>query len=83
MYKVAIKNNLTEEIRLCEMDLDWEDHSEWWWTEGNMGCDCNRELFWRRSNEEHPDLEDVKCGDDRFSVLYAELPDGTRIEITD
>jgi hypothetical protein len=83
MYKVAIKKNDTGEVHLCEMDLNWEDHSEWWWTEGNMGCDCNRELQWLRAANENPSLGDVKCSDNRFTVLYAKLPDGTKIEIDD
>lgn len=88
MYKVAIRNNATGEVAIAEIGLDWKFPSEedsgdiFWWTEGNMGCDCNRELEWRRAkDEEIPDDFDYECGDGRFSVLYAELPDGERVSI--
>lgn len=80
MYKVTIKNNETEEVRIRKMDLKWNEASVYWWTEGNFGCDCNREWeFQRAGNEKISD--DPKCGEDRFTVLYVELPDGTKIDI--
>ena len=39
MYKVAIRKNETNEVRMCKQDHDWEEHSDYWWTEGNMSCD--------------------------------------------
>lgn len=83
-YKVAIRNNSTKEIRIRDMgDIPWGDSSEFWWTDGNFGCDCNRELeFLRAGNEEkETSIDEVRCGEDRYSVLYAELEDGTKIII--
>jgi len=37
------------------------DGAEFYWTEGNMGCDCNRRLEIARARGE-PDVEDVACG---------------------
>lgn len=39
------------------------------WTEGNYGCDCNRELFFcRAADEDEPD--EPECGDAvRFKML--------------
>lgn len=79
-YKVAIRKNATREIREIEMDLDWHDHSLFWWTQGNFGCDCNRELTFE-PNGTFPDPEDPPCGHERFTVLYVEFPDGKRIFI--
>jgi len=45
----------------------WAD--EFWWTEGNMGCDCNRALCWTRAHGE-PDADD-ECGHSRFHVILS------------
>lgn len=82
MYKVCIRKNETGEERIRTMKtLNWKDHSLFWWTEGNFGCDCNRELEWHRAGGEEIDLDDAKCSDGRFAVLWAELPSGERIPI--
>ena len=78
-YTVAIRKNDTGEIRLFRYDMEWDDTSMYQWTDGNFSCDCNRKQFWYRAIGE--EVEDHECGDTAFSVLYAELPDGTRIEI--
>lgn len=39
----------------------WAD--EFWWTEGNMGCECNRHLEWFRAN-------DLDVGDEEFDCNY-------------
>lgn len=76
-YIVAIRNNATGEVRHCTMEgLEWHQHSMFWWTEGNFGCDCNRRATWASDDQ----MESC-CGQGDFSVLYAELPDGTRISI--
>lgn len=77
-YHVAIRNNETGEVRMYRHDLAWDDDL-YQWTEGNYGCDCNRRLFWYRANGD--EAEEIICGETAFSALYAELPDGTRIEI--
>lgn len=38
-YSVLIRQNATGIERLRHMDdIEWDDSSEYWWTEGNMGC---------------------------------------------
>lgn len=79
-YNVAIRKNDTGEIRIYRHDISWdEDSSMYEWTDGNYGCDCNRDIFWHWAVGE--ETEERKCGHTTFSVLYAELPDGTRIDI--
>jgi hypothetical protein len=80
-YHVAIRKNETGEVRMYRHDMAWDDSSMYQWTDGNYGCDCNRELFWHRANGD--EAEAISCGSTDFTVLYAELPDGTRIEIDD
>lgn len=50
------------------------------WLEGNYGCDCNRELFFRRIQLADPDWwGDVTCSDgERFILEWLEL-NGVRI----
>jgi hypothetical protein len=83
MYKVAMRNNATGEVRVIEEHLDWRpptddsQGSAYWHLDGNMECDCNREWDWVRVND--PDDDNTyACGSERFSIMYVELPDGTR-----
>lgn len=87
-HTIAIRNNTTGEIRLYQDDEDWfeydpQDGQFWWWTDGNGGCDCNREIYFERAAAERAgnDCDDAPCGEGAYTVLYAEFPDGTRIEI--
>lgn len=79
--KILIRNNETGEIveRLCDFtgnhpeDIDGEINY-FWWSEGNMSCDCNRGMEFSRSkkiNEEN--IPDYECGDDRFSIQIVQL----------
>lgn len=80
MYKIAIRNNKTGEVRIAVMDVEWWEHSFFWWTEGNMCCDCNRHLEFGRV--EDPEFcEDIPCSEERYTVLYAELGNGERIPL--
>lgn len=84
-YKVAIRKNETGEIRFHEVEWDWfkgdpEDGDWSWWVVGNFSCDCNRRDSW--ITDADPDAEEEStCSDGKFSALYAELPDGTRITL--
>lgn len=81
-YKVAIRNNATMEVRIADKDLEWHEASEFWWTDGNFGCDCNRGDEWQRAiGTKEDDLVDTDCGHEKYSVLYVEFPDGKRINI--
>mgnify|MGYP001592538114 CR=1 FL=1 len=50
------------------------DDDEFWWTEGNAGCDCNR---WLMLGREYPELEveddAVQCGD-TIELIKVESP---------
>ena len=83
MYKVAIKNNETGEVRVSTQNFEFEAHTEWAWTEGNYGCDCNRHLEFERAIGNTPDFDEAICGDDKYSVLYFEIDDGEIINIED
>lgn len=60
-YTVFITDTTTGETReRVYTDLgDWDEGSEYWWTDGNFGCDCNRALEYGRAagidwNDDHP-----------------------------
>lgn len=58
------------------------DPSEYWWTEGNMSCDCTRVKFLGATPKTHPELfgpeGDELCGEsiviDSVTPLDASLP---------
>jgi len=78
---IHLRDNTTGEIRLIEEEY-WDDESsEYLWTEGNYGCDCNRALFFARSVGE-PDPEHI-CGTTRYTALKAVLWSGEEVELDD
>jgi hypothetical protein len=77
-YKVTIRNNQNGEVREINEDRSWEDHSHWFWTEGDYGCDCNRYVVW---NDYQQEDEDPPCGHTLFTVQHVTLPTGEVIKI--
>lgn len=90
MYAIVIRNNVTGEMRRIPQDHEWEEHTAFWWTEGNMGCDCNRHLVWVRSepgprpaDDPHLNTVEAACGDTHYTVVRAEFDDGTNVILDD
>lgn len=55
------------------------DGDMYWWTEGNMACDCARSLeFSKVESEEAPE---IPCSHGLFTVVNATLDDGRQIVI--
>ena len=74
-----IRKNETGEIRQYETHEILED-GEWFpsvfnWEENNYSCDCNREIFFERSNGKEIDV--TSCTDGRFSVKLQNPKTGT------
>lgn len=87
-YRVALRKNDTGEVRMIDFAFQWEPESHFYlWSDGgNYSCDCNRALFWIRADGREPtddEFASVKCGETRFTALYAELPDGSRTTLDD
>ena len=80
-YTIRIRNNETQEVRKAALELPWENHTHFWLTEGNYGCDCNRGLAFERAAGADPEWGSQPCGDSKFSILDATLPDGTVIKV--
>lgn len=66
---------------------EWEDPEDavYQWTEGNYGCDCNRQLFFARAaGEEEPRPKDLSCGEEqRFKLLSIVTESGAIIYVGD
>lgn len=85
-YSVWIKDRRTQEIVRYECpELAWEEGSEFWWSEGNFGCDCNRHLCFMRAKGIEPRGGENRCDyadfpdGGRFQVVSIKLPDGTEV----
>jgi hypothetical protein len=80
MYSVRLKNNETGETFLHSVDLEWT--GDFWWTDGSMRCDCNRErAYFEYKGIEPPSY--IPCGDQKYSVIEAIMDDGTTISLED
>jgi len=67
---ISIRKNDTGEVRQYEGDFGpWEEHSDYIWTDGNYGCDCNRANFFVRAGGGivH-DILAAPCGDGAYSI---------------
>lgn len=57
-YVAAITDRTTGETRTEKFDLEWGEGSDYLWSDGNFGCDCNRAQFFAVAaggiNLEHP-----------------------------
>ena len=62
MLYIKIKNNITDEVKDIEKDLEWL--GDFIWSEGNFSCDCNRDIFF---NGDSPD--DFECSDNIYTIL--------------
>jgi hypothetical protein len=63
MAEIHIQDTSTGETRTYNDKCPW---SEYMWTDGNFGCDCNRHLFFERAIGNEPD--DAECGETRYLI---------------
>lgn len=79
---VQIRRNATGEVRT---QREWQTYdpaeegdtpSDYIWSEGNYGCDCNRHLFFHRAAGVEPE-EDCPCGDEEYSLNVINPKDGS------
>lgn len=67
MYFVDIRRNADKTVRRYPMTaLSWDEGSGFWWSDGNMSCDCNRKLYFARAVGE--EAENPLCGETAYSV---------------
>ena len=76
-YVAHITRVADGETRTRIFDDDWDDEgSEFWWSQGNYSCDCNRYLEFERAGGHEPDIDDGACGEGAYRVKIV-LPDGS------
>ncbi len=78
-YIIEIRKNSTGEVRLIKQGMKWHENSEFFWTEGNYACDCNRhnEFVGGEGGLEFP------CGSVEYTVIRAIFEDGSEIKLDD
>lgn len=54
--------------------IDAAEAANYWWTDGNGGCDCNRSLYFNRFGGE-PD-GDIRCSDELFQAKVTDADSG-------
>lgn len=80
-YTVTIRNNATGEI--CSEHYDFEFHGFWWSLNGNMGCDCNREIIFNRQlHGLSYGYKEFECSEGRFNVVKIVLDSGEDVTNT-
>jgi len=79
---VRIRNVATGEVRegrdLAKVDLaESNDPDSFYWSDGNMACDCCRQLsFIRYGGEQYAGELDPECGDSRYQLNLKRISDG-------
>lgn len=70
MYRYQVRKVSTGETRIAEFENDNASTSDFWWLDGNMGCDCNRALTFEPES-------DPPCGNGEYALDWVDL-DGVR-----
>lgn len=73
-YKVTLRRLSDGLEKTIVDDLDWHDSSLYWWSEGNMGCDCNRASTFGDVDLSQ-DIE-VECSTSKYLLIKIELSTG-------
>ena len=61
-YTAIITDTTTGETREYDFpELDWMEHSDYLWSDGNFGCDCNRSSWFWQAGDESPGGEFGEC----------------------
>ena len=80
MYYVTIRDRKTCDVSRTAINLPWDESSEFWWSEGNFSCDCNRgDVFHDGMGIKRRDYPcvNVEFPNGRFEVVSVELEGGS------
>ncbi len=83
-YDVVLRRNADGIERTYHMDSEWDHSGDFWWSEGNGACDCNRAMIFDRlggMDEDQIMDTDYSCGSERYTVVRYIFPDGTSEEV--
>ncbi len=73
-YRTRIRSNISNTETWSGL-LEYNEASEYHWSQGNMGCDCNLEAYF--DNEPQTGM----CGGTRYTTLYLEKENGSIISL--
>jgi len=79
-WHVTIRRNADNVVRVYDMKLGpWKgEGDDYWFSEGNWSCDCNRMAgFLSAGAEGEPD--EVPCGDGAYSIVSITQDDDTTV----
>jgi len=65
-YSVLITRIKDKKESVMIYKFDFPD--DFWWSEGNFACDCNRYLEFERGLGKEPDEKLAKCSNDKYVV---------------
>jgi hypothetical protein len=61
-----------EQRTVLDEDSVYADAAESWWTEGNGGCDCNRDLYFEGAAGQESD-NDMPCGEVAYRLVSLKI----------
>lgn len=81
-YRVRLTEVATGKTVEYEEEVEWTDSSEYWWTDGNMSCDCNRKgHFYGMQGIDLPP-EATPCGEGAY-LATAIFADGSELDLNE
>lgn len=76
--KITLRRNSDGAERVYDEHFDWDEGTEFIWTEGNYACDCNRSVCFALAAGED-ETDHPPCGHSAYSIVRVTLPDGREI----
>lgn len=74
---VTLRDTVTGRVASVKEQFESAVTAEFWWTDGNGACDCERlRQLWAAFREPDPN---IPCGDDRVEIIAAAI-DGVAVE---
>ena len=77
-YVTGMRKNASGEVRFHAWKSEWTADTFYWWSTGNMGCDCNRHLIFHDYSESCYE-DDMRCGESQYTLVGVWFPDGSDI----
>ena len=76
-YTVILQKKATGEVSVTNHNGDSKEGAEFYWSEGNMACDCNRRIQFElglgcKKPEESPCTDPIKESEYRVAVISDE-----------
>lgn len=63
---VEIKCVRTGEVVSYQEEVPWDEFDDFYFSEGNMSCDCNRYLHFKRAQEIREYEHHIQCTEGRY-----------------